>query len=331
MGFKTFIQKAKKAISKVNNEGRRVTPLCDLGDVPLYNMEEEIVDIKKDGSRPASRMRPYDGQPWTDSGERGATLVEGITHRDICDCVALALLTVGGSSDMYAKIRKFEEDVSGEANWSYNDLYSGELDYNKMDPVALLQSVLCFVERYEGIFPNIPKSTYGIIDDSKEEITVAKVNKDVPEIFNIRITSGEYVYDAKTTDEKLADKIFNKTTMLAQCISEDSLGEFSDGYHSFNELYEYRMIYNALLFNTWSKQGSYDVHKSKKHDDGELCFGGGWFIVKAETPCGQISNHYELKDWDLFQCEEREVCSKYDGHSPKDAMDRMKKMLSDSK
>ena len=40
---------------------------------------------------------------------------------------------------------------------------------------------------------------------------------------------------------------------------------------------------------------------------------------------------YELKDWDLFQCEEREVCSKYDGHSPKDAMDRMKKMLSDSK
>ena len=62
-----------------------------------------------------------------------------------------------------------------------------------------------------------------------------------------------------------------------------------------------------------------------------LCRCGSSFIVKAETPHGQISNHYELKDWDLFKCEEREICSKYDGHSPKDAMDRMYKMLSDSK
>lgn len=32
------------------------------------------------------------------------------------------------------------------------------------------------------------------------------------------------------------------------------MGEVSDGYHTFNELYEYRMLYNAALFNEFAKQ-----------------------------------------------------------------------------
>ena len=92
----------------------------------------------------------------------------------------------------------------------------------------------------------------------------------------------------------------------------------SDGYHSFGELYDFRMIYNACLFNEWAK-GFYDqngvidtrlpkhnVHKSKRHFDGELCFSGGWFIVVAILPTGQISNHYEEKYWDLFNIPETE-------------------------
>ena len=55
------------------------------------------------------------------------------------------------------------------------------------------------------------------------------------------------------------------------------MGEVSDGYHTFNELYEYRLLYNAAFFNELAKQNLYDVHKSKKHSDGEDCFGGGWF------------------------------------------------------
>ena len=34
----------------------------------------------------------------------------------------------------------------------------------------------------------------------------------------------------------------------------------SDGYHTFSELYEFRKMYNALLFNEWYKQGKYQVH-----------------------------------------------------------------------
>ena len=108
-----------------------------------------------------------------------------------------------------------------------------------------------------------------------------------------------------------------------QCDPQDK-GEISDGYHTFNELYYYRMLYNAAFFNMLPKEW---VHKSKRHNDGEECFGGGWFIVMANLPTGQISNHYELKDWDLFQIPEKEVADKWDGHTPQEAADRLHKYL----
>lgn len=106
------------------------------------------------------------------------------------------------------------------------------------------------------------------------------------------------------------------------------VGEVSDGYHTFNELYEYRMLYNAAFFNELAKHGLYDVHKSRKHSDGEAPFGDpNWFIVMAELPTGQISNHYEMKDWDKFQVPEREFSNRWDGHSPKDVVERLTKFL----
>lgn len=106
------------------------------------------------------------------------------------------------------------------------------------------------------------------------------------------------------------------------------MGEVSDGYHTFNELYEYRLLYNAALFNEFAKQGMYDVHKSKRHSDGEIPFGDpNWFIVMAELPTGQVSNHYEMKDWDKFQVPEKEFSNKWDGHSPKDVVERLTKFL----
>jgi len=108
-------------------------------------------------------------------------------------------------------------------------------------------------------------------------------------------------------------------------------GETSDGFHTFNELYEFRKLYNAGLFNEWAKQGLFNVHKSKKHSDGEECFGGGWFIVTATLPTGQISNHYELKDWDLFQVEERELADVWDGHTAQDVAHRLNKYITNPK
>ena len=107
--------------------------------------------------------------------------------------------------------------------------------------------------------------------------------------------------------------------------------KLSDGYHSFDELYEFRKFYNALVVNTFYQMGICSVEKSKKHHDGELCFGGGWFVVVMELPTGQVTNHYRLKDWDLFQIPEVLVASrKWDGHTSKDSLYRMEKFIKET-
>ena len=97
--------------------------------------------------------------------------------------------------------------------------------------------------------------------------------------------------------------------------------QISDGYHTFSELYYYRMLYNAAFFN--SINGKYSVHKSKRHFDGEPCFGGGWFIVMANLPTGQVSNHYEMKYWHLFHIPELDKALEWDGHTPQEAAERL--------
>ena len=120
------------------------------------------------------------------------------------------------------------------------------------------------------------------------------------------------------------DYLKNKKT---EEVIEDK-GEVSDGYHTFNELYEYRLLYNASMFNEFAKQGMYDVHKSKRHSDGNFPFDNpDYFIVVAELPTGQISNHYRMKEWDLFDIPEKETSNPYDGHTPKDVTERLRKFL----
>lgn len=103
----------------------------------------------------------------------------------------------------------------------------------------------------------------------------------------------------------------------------DAAGLLADEHHSAQELYDYRMAYNALLFNEWARQGKYDVHKSWRHGDGEPCFGGGWFIVSASTPYGQVTNHYEEKHFHHFRIPETDRAARWDGHRPHDALARL--------
>ncbi len=72
----------------------------------------------------------------------------------------------------------------------------------------------------------------------------------------------------------------------------------------------------------------YDVHKSLRHNDGELCFGGGWFVVVAMLPDGQITNHYKIEDWDLFKIPTEEKAKyPFDGHTGEDVINRLKNIL----
>ena len=120
----------------------------------------------------------------------------------------------------------------------------------------------------------------------------------------------------------------NLNNYIEESKNVKDMGEVSDGYHTFNELYEYRLLYNACMFNELAKQGLYDVHKSKLHSDGKIPFDDpNWFIVMAELPTGQISNHYEMKDWDLFNIPEKDRANAWDGHSPKDVAKRLRNFL----
>lgn len=104
--------------------------------------------------------------------------------------------------------------------------------------------------------------------------------------------------------------------------------QISDGYHTFGELYEYRLLYNAALFNCLTRHGNkFHVHKSKRHSNGEPCFGGEYFIVMATLPTGQISNHYEMRYWNLFHIPEHKVADKWDGHTPQQAANRLFNLL----
>lgn len=89
--------------------------------------------------------------------------------------------------------------------------------------------------------------------------------------------------------------------------------KISDGYHTFADLYEQRLILSAAL-----AKNNPHAWKSKRHEDGSVSFGGGWFIMGFDTDEGCYTYHYELKDWDLFQCKELDKGKPWDGHTSKD-------------
>lgn len=113
----------------------------------------------------------------------------------------------------------------------------------------------------------------------------------------------------------ISDYFRNEYKALQQEPSED-IGEVSDGYHTFNQLYHQR----AILFATIVNQNKDIAWKSFKHSDGKYCFdrNGEWFIVGIDTPEGSYTYHYSKEYWDYFKCKELDCGKEWDGHTEKD-------------
>ena len=98
------------------------------------------------------------------------------------------------------------------------------------------------------------------------------------------------------------------------------IGETSDGYHTFNELYEHRHALFMALLSIKATGG----WMSRKHDDGSEM--DGWFIAGAQGWHGDISYHIPMRLWDSYVKAGVEVLDrapKWDGHTSKDVVDRL--------
>lgn len=105
--------------------------------------------------------------------------------------------------------------------------------------------------------------------------------------------------------------IINNTIDANRHNPEVITDDISDGFHTFGQLYFQRMMLFATLVNLFPEIS----WKTKRHEDGEECFGGGWFLVTIETPEGAYGYHYRLEDWDKFNCMELKKAKHWDGYT----------------
>lgn len=177
--------------------------------------------------------------------------------------------------------------------------------------------------------PNVDKMpTYAnrVIEEIFPELTESKderIRKELLAFLKEELYTGgraEETWDMKGLERWIAwleKQDVNRTITheeICKSYGISDIGDFSDGFHTFNGLYHQRLILFAVLVKTYKDK----AWKSWKHEDGLDCFGGGWFIVGIDTPAGSYTYHYKAKDWDRFDCKVLEKAKHWDGHDETD-------------
>lgn len=107
--------------------------------------------------------------------------------------------------------------------------------------------------------------------------------------------------------------------------------EASDGYHTFDELYDHRIeLFIALCkqVRLWNESDPKEVWRSRSHHAGGEPMYDGWFVMGIEKKHGsQISYHLPLSRWDETDfAETLDNAPEWDGHTPQDVINRLKKL-----
>lgn len=159
-------------------------------------------------------------------------------------------------------------------------------------------------------------------------------------------------YMIGTVDHKEPVEVFPKTdeekrTMTAICTAEINWfieyakadGNFlnakqvSDGYHTFQQLYDMRLALTIALFKS-ARRVERGVWRSRLHKDGTMFEGmfivgiTGWAPVGTPgAPAGWITFHYHDEHWDKFDfCDTLDKAPEYDGHTDKEVIERLMKL-----
>lgn len=111
-------------------------------------------------------------------------------------------------------------------------------------------------------------------------------------------------------------------------LPDDLKGKISDGYHTFDELYEHQCVLwicfvNELQNGHQALGLKLNLIKSKKHHDGSSY--DGWFLsCLIDSDGQQMSYHLPMKYWDKIAGEAFEKCPyEFDGHTPTDVLERL--------
>lgn len=99
------------------------------------------------------------------------------------------------------------------------------------------------------------------------------------------------------------------------------VGQISDGYHTFDELYDHRV----RLFSSLMRAYPHLSWWSEKHHDGTAW--DGWIIAGIDTPAGTVSYHLpvsEIKHLPIIAA--LPVGKEWDGHTPNDVLERLKSL-----
>lgn len=107
--------------------------------------------------------------------------------------------------------------------------------------------------------------------------------------------------------------------------------EVSDGYHTFDELYEHRIVLFIKLCEKWQTDlsegmGLDMIWKSLKHSDYTMF--PGWFVMGIfQAPEAQITYHLPISYWDdCYFAKILDKAPEWDGHTSQDVLQRLKQL-----
>ena len=106
-----------------------------------------------------------------------------------------------------------------------------------------------------------------------------------------------------------------------------SVGQLSDGYHTFDDLYRHRIALYIALAKQLSQKVNRTVWISDTQSDGNKI--QGWFLLGINTKKDtQITYHVPMSEWDT--CKEfaivKRVAPEWDGHTSDDILARLAKL-----
>lgn len=99
------------------------------------------------------------------------------------------------------------------------------------------------------------------------------------------------------------------------------IGQVSDGYHTFDELYEHRNMLFISLLRSMPKL----AWRARHHSDGTMF--EGFFVAGLRLESGMITYHVPSTLWkylDYSRIATLDKAPEWDGHTAQDVINRMK-------